>query len=195
MGTPARAPDRFVYSLHRPLRPRSAGNLINATSALFAALTGIAYASLAPVVMGTGVRLNLMLVAVVVVTAQFGLSAGALWAFVGGMAANLLIPVPLGSVPLSLLAVSALVAGAARLIGSRGWVFVALAAAGASAVADLVALGVLAFLGSGGSIQGSLDGTLGLMIRGAITNAILAALVLFPVRIGARRFAADGNEG
>ena len=62
---------------------------------------GIVHAGLSPVIEIAGVRPNLMLVAVVLVTALAGFGPGVVWAFAGGLTANLLTNDPLGAGPLS----------------------------------------------------------------------------------------------
>ncbi len=58
---------------------------------------GIVHAGLSPVIEIAGVRPNLMLVAVVLVTALAGFGPGVVWAFAGGLTANLLTHEPLGA--------------------------------------------------------------------------------------------------
>ena len=74
---------------HKPHRPRE-NRPINAISALFAIAIGIVHASLAPVLAVGDLRPNLILAFVVAVTALLGLGSGAMWAFLGGLTANLL---------------------------------------------------------------------------------------------------------
>ena len=98
---------------------------------------GIAHAGLAPEIEVAGVRPNLMLIAVVLVTALAGFGPGVVWAFAGGVTANLISTAPLGSIPLSLLLVSALVAGGDRVLGRLIWLYPLLAAFAGSVLADL----------------------------------------------------------
>ena len=69
------------------------------------------------------VRPNLILAAVVAVTALLGLGAGATWAFVGGLTANLLTTDALGTIPLGLLLVAGMVTLLSRVLGRHpaGW--------------------------------------------------------------------------
>ena len=62
-------------------------------------VVGIAHAGLAPEIEIAGVRPNLMLVAVVLVTALLGFGPGIVWAFAGGLTANLISTTPIGSIP------------------------------------------------------------------------------------------------
>ena len=64
---------------------------------------------LAPVIVIGGVKPNLVLVAVVLVSCWSGSCPGIVWAFAAGLTANLLIRNPLGSIPLEMLVVAALV--------------------------------------------------------------------------------------
>jgi rod shape-determining protein MreD len=137
------------------------------------------------VVVVSGVKPNLVLVAVVLVTSTFGFQAGILWAFVAGLTANLLIPEPLGSIPLALLAVAALVAAVDRLFGRLPWVYPVLAALIGSMVADVVSLAAVALL-AGGRLQ--LGNPAELIIPAAVLNAAIAGLALIPLRLAMRRF-------
>lgn len=112
------------------------------------------------------------------VTAALGFSHGILWAFVGGSIANLLVPQPLGSVPLVLLLVAALVAGGARLIGRFSYPYPILAALVASLVADT--LGILIFRLVAEPPQVGIP--VQLMLPAAVLNAALAAIFVVPVR-------------
>jgi cell shape-determining protein MreD len=131
-----------------------------------------------------GVNPNLVLVAVILVTTTFGFEAGLIWAFVAGLVANLLIPEPLGSIPLALLAVSALAAGGARLFGRLVWVYPIGAAFVSSLVADAVSLAALSLvagsLGTGNPTQ--------LLVSAAVLNAGITGLLLIPTRILMQRF-------
>ena len=75
-----------LYTRGQQIDVRSApGNQpINLVSTLLALATGVIHASLAPLLAMGDVRPNLILAAVVAVTALVGLGAGAVWAFVGG---------------------------------------------------------------------------------------------------------------
>jgi cell shape-determining protein MreD len=130
------------------------------------------------------VKPNLVLVSVVLVTTTFGFEAGVVWAFVAGLVANLLIPEPLGSIPLALLAVSALAAGGGRVLGRLVWVYPIAAAFVGSLVADLISLAALSLvagsLGTGIPVQ--------LLVSAAVLNAAITGLLLIPMRILVQRF-------
>lgn len=154
------------------------GKQISYASILLAVLSGVVHAGLAPVLQVSGVRPNILLLVVVLVTAARGLGTGISWAFVAGLVANLLTRAPLGSIPLAMLAVAVVVAVAERLLG-RLWILVPIVAAlVGSVVADAVELGVLRLLDqapSGGF-------PLPLVAASAALNAALAALLLLPAR-------------
>jgi hypothetical protein len=120
------------------------------------------------------VRPNLILAAVVAVTVLCGLGAGAVWAFVGGLTANLLTTDPLGSIPLGLLLVAGLVALLMRLVGRPGVVLALLGGLLGSALLDLVALAILALEETppAGVGAGNLVAVIG---PTAVLNAALAA--------------------
>lgn len=149
-------------------------------------MIGILHAGLAPVIVVADVKPNLVLVAVVVVTAVFGFQAGILWAFVAGSVANLLVPEPLGTIPLSLLMVAALVAATGRLIGRLVWVYPVLAAFAGSLLADAIRLSLA-------SLVADYDAGLpiSLLLPAATLNAALVALILVPVRLLAARVAVE----
>src|SRR5687768_11827004 len=109
-------------------------------SPLLAVVVGIVHAGLAPVIVIAGVKPNLVLVAVVLVTCLMGFTPGITWAFVAGLTANLLVGEPLGSVPLVLLLVAVLVAGGSRALGGLVWIYPIAAAFIGSVVADMGAL-------------------------------------------------------
>lgn len=163
------------------------GSTISYSSVLIAVLIGITHAGLAPVIEIAGVRPNLVLVAVVLVTALFGFGPGIVWAFVAGLTANLLVLEPLGSLPLALLLVSALVAGIERLIGRLTWLYPILAAFLGSVVADAVSLGVFRLvdepLDVGLPVQ--------LILPAAVLNAAILGLFLYPGRVLAGRLGAE----
>ena len=151
---------------------------ISYTAVLLAVVVGIVHAGLAPVIEIAGVRPNLVLVAVVLVTSLQGFFPGIVWAFVAGLTANLLVQDPLGSVPMGLLLVSALVAGGDRLLGRVTWLFPVLAAFAGSILADLVSLGVFRLVGEPLRIAEPLS----LILPAAVLNAALAGLLLYPAR-------------
>ncbi|TME35267.1 MAG: rod shape-determining protein MreD [Chloroflexi bacterium] len=155
------------------------------SSILLAILVGIVHAGLAPAVQIGGVMPNLVLVAVVLVTTSFGFSVGITWAFLSGLVANLLIPEPLGSIPLALLLVAALVSGGDRVLGRLVWAYPILAAFAGSIVADLVSLAALSLVGNG-----SLGTTvpLQLILSAAVLNAAITGLLLVPMRLVILRY-------
>lgn len=155
---------------------------------LLAFLVGVVHAALAPVIVIAGVKPNLVLVAVVLVTATLGFLPGIMWAFVGGLSANLLVGEPLGSIPLALLVVSALVAGGGRLLGRMNWAYPVVAAFAGSVVADLGSL-LLGQLVSDAPLLLGLPTDL--VLAAAVLNAGIAAVLLLPTRLLVARYAAD----
>jgi rod shape-determining protein MreD len=147
-------------------------------------LAGIVDAGLAPVLVVGGVKPNLVLVAVVLVTTSFGFQAGVGWAFVAGLVANLLIPEPLGSVPLALLAVAVVVWAGGRVMGRLVWVYPVFAAFVGSLIADVVSLGALALVG--GSVATTIP--MQLLIPAAVLNAAITGVLLVPMRAIVHRF-------
>lgn len=147
---------------------------------------GIAHAGLTPEIEVAGVRPNLMLVAVVLVTALAGFGPGVVWAFAGGVTANLISTAPIGSIPLSLLLVSAMVAGGDRLLGRLIWLYPILAGFAASVLADLVIVGVFRLLGA---LEPAIP--FGLILPAAVLNAAIVGLLLFPARLAAARILPD----
>lgn len=135
-------------------------------------------------------RPNLILAAVVAVTALFGLGAGATWAFVGGLTANLLTTDPLGVVPLGLLLVSGLVALFGRPLGRRPVVLAFVGGLAGSAVLDLADVLILAL--EGGSAPGTgIAGMTLLVLPTAIANGILAAAIFLASRAAASRISSE----
>lgn len=130
---------------------------------------------------------NLVLVAVVLVTVLAGFLPGITWAFVAGVTANLLVGDPLGSIPLTMLLVAALVAGGARLIGGMAWVYPVVATFAGSLVADAGSLLV------GQLVTGTPIASVPLdrLLAAALLNAAVAALLLYPARALAGRYVAD----
>jgi cell shape-determining protein MreD len=130
------------------------------------------------------VKPNLILVAVALVTAVFGFGPGITWAFLGGLTANLLVGEPLGSVPLGLLLVAALVAGGARVFGGAIWIYPVMATAVGSVVADLISLvvGPLVADVPFGAVPTDL------VLAAAVFNAAIAAALVYPVRSLAARY-------
>jgi rod shape-determining protein MreD len=159
------------------------GSEITYTSVLLAVAVGIIHAGLAPVIEVAGVRPNIILVGVVLVTVLLGFGPGIVWAFVGGLTANLLVQDPLGTLPLALLLVSAIVAGGARVLGRLTWVYPVLACFAGSIVYDLVELGVYRLVDA--PLQVGLP--VAQILPAAFLNAALLALVLYPARVIAAR--------
>lgn len=159
-------------------QPSTRGFEITYTTILVAIVVGIVHAGLAPVIEIAGVRPNLVLVSVVLVTALLGFGPGIVWAFVGGLTANLLGEDPLGTLPLAMLLVSAMVAGGGRLLGRLTWVYPVLACFAGSVLADLVKLGVYRL------VDDPLDigVPLAQIIPAAFLNAAILALLLYPAR-------------
>lgn len=135
-----------------------------------------------------GVKPSIILVAVVLVTVLVGFLPGITWAFVGGLAANLLVGDPLGSVPLSLLVVAAVVAGGARLLGRMSWIYPVIAVALGSIVADIASLAI-GRLVAGGPLLSGLPTEL--MMGAALLNAALAGILLVPARLLVLRYGPD----
>lgn len=186
---PFRAPagqDASVYSTdhHPPAAEPTQGTQISYTGALFALLAGIAHAAISPVIEVGGVRPNLVLVIVILVTVVRGFGTGIGWAFVAGLSANLLVREPLGGIPLALLLVVATVAAGERVFGRLAWVYPVAATFVGSLIADLVALGVLRLVDL--PLQGGIP--FDLLVPAALLNAALAALLLYPARLLAARF-------
>jgi rod shape-determining protein MreD len=141
------------------------------------------HAGLAPVIQVAGVYPDLVLVAVVLVTAVFGFTQGLIWAFVAGLTANLLVAAPLGSLPLALLLVSALVTGGGLLLGRLIWVYPVLATLAASVAADVIGLLVSQLVGDPINLADAFD----LILPAAVLNAAIAGLMLPFVRLAALR--------
>ena len=177
-----------VYLGPPATRPfRGENRAINYLSPLLAVVTGIVNAGLAPVIIVGGVKPNLVLVAVVLVTCRFGFLTGATWAFVAGLTANLLVRDPLGSIPFSLLIVSALVAGGNRAFGGLVWLYPILAALVGSAVADVLGLALASLVADPGSVSLPAE----LIAPAAVLNAAIVAVLLYPTRVLAERYAPE----
>ncbi|HEX2141775.1 MAG TPA: rod shape-determining protein MreD [Candidatus Limnocylindria bacterium] len=153
------------------------------TSVLLAVVVGIVHAGLSPVIEIAGVRPNLVLVAVVLVTSLLGFGPGIVWAFAAGLTANLLVPDPLGSLPLSMLLVAAAVAGGSRVLGRLVWLYPVLAAFAGSVLADAVTLGVVGLVDEPLRVPAPLQ----LILPAATLNAAIAGLLLYPARSAAAR--------
>ncbi len=131
------------------------------------------------------VKPDIALVAVVIVTSSFGFTQGIVWAFVAGTVANLLIPAePLGSLPLALLAVAALVAAGATLLGRIVWVYPIAATFAGSVVADFIGLAALTLVGGSLGVGFPID----IVVPAAVYNAAIAGVVLIPTRLLLSRY-------
>jgi rod shape-determining protein MreD len=148
---------------------------------------GIVHAAIAPVIMVAGVKPNLVLIAVVLVTAYGGFLPGVVWAFVAGLTANLLVGEPLGSIPLAMLVVAAMTAGGARLVGRVPLAYPVIAVLLGSVVADLIVLGLGQLVGDAVVATVPTD----LIVRAAVLNAVICALAVVPARAIASRYVAD----
>ena len=146
---------------------------------------GVLHAGLAPVVEIAGVRPNIVLVVVILVTVLRGFEAGIGWAFVAGLTANLLGRQPLGSIPLELLLATVVVAGGERLFGRLVWVYPIAAVFVASMLADGVSLTILRLVDASPGIP------LQLIVPAAVLNAALAGILLYPARRIALRLGVD----
>lgn len=124
-------------------------------------------------------RPSIILASVTAVTIGFGLEVGAVWAFVGGVTANLLTTDPLGTMPLGLLAVAALLAAAARLRLPT----LALAALG-GALGSVLLTGLTALWMWIGIDPSSLpaNGVLAIMVPSALVNGALAVVFWLGLR-------------
>jgi rod shape-determining protein MreD len=145
---------------------------------------GIVHAALAPVIVVGGVKPNLVLVAVVLVTCLFGALPGLTWAFTAGLTANLLVGDPLGSIPLAMLIVAILVAGGVRLLGRVGWIYPIAATFVGSIVADLITLGITQLVTDAAPTSIPVD----LILAAATLNAAITAILLYPARLVAARY-------
>ena len=179
--------DRILAARYRGRLDHLGGVIISYLSPLLAIFVGIVHAALAPVIVVGGVKPNLVLVAVVLVTLLVGLLPGIVWAFTAGLTANLLVGAPLGSIPLEMLLVAVLVAGGARLLGRVGWVYPVVATLACSILVDLLSLGIAQLVTDAAPSSIPFD----LILAAAILNATIAALLLYPARLVARRYVAE----
>jgi rod shape-determining protein MreD len=142
----------------------------------------------APILVVGDVHPNLMVVAVVLVTVLDGFGPGVAWAFIGGLTANLLVRDPLGSLPLELLLVAALVAGGERLFGRLSWAYPLAAVALGSILVETMSLLILQMVDEplGGGWPA------GRIVAAALLNTAIAAIVILPTRILLAR--AAGSE-
>jgi rod shape-determining protein MreD len=148
---------------------------------------GIVHAAIAPVIVVGGVKPNLVLVAVVLVTAYGGFLPGITWAFVAGLTVNLLVGEPLGAIPFALLVVAALTAGGTRVIGRVPLLYPVLAAFVGSVVADLLVLGLGALVGDA-VLAGLPTDTI---LAAAVLNAVICGVAVVPARAVATRYVVD----
>jgi rod shape-determining protein MreD len=155
-------------------------------SPLLAVIVGILHAGLAPVIVVAGVKPNLVLVAVVLVTCLFGFMPGITWAFAAGLTANLLVGEPLGSVPLMLLIVAAIVAGGARLLGGLVWIYPIAAAFVGSVIADIGSMVIAQLVADAVPAPPPLE----VILTAAVLNAAIVGLVLLPARMAVARYGA-----
>lgn len=131
------------------------------------------------------VKPNFVLIAVILVTAVYGFMPGITWAFVAGLTANLLVGDALGSVPLTMLVVAAMVAGGSSLLGRMVWIYPVLATFLGSVVADVTSLVVGGLVSESPVARIPAD----VILVAALINAVLAGLVLYPVRAASARYA------
>jgi rod shape-determining protein MreD len=162
---------------------------INLLSALLALAAGVIHASLAPLLAMGDVRPNLILAAVVAVTALLGLGAGAVWAFLGGLTANLLSTDPLGTIPLGLLLVAGLVALLSRPLVRRGLLVALFGGFLGSVLLD--ALAALSLVLGGTTPLGGVGNLVSVVAPTALVNGVLAAAFFAAGRALMGRFAAD----
>jgi rod shape-determining protein MreD len=158
-------------------------------SPLLAVVVGIVHAGLAPVIIVSGVKPNLVLVAVVLVTCIAGFVPGIIWAFVAGLTANLLVGEPLGSVPLVLLLVASLVAGGNRVFGGLVWVYPVVAAFIGSVAADVGSLLISQLVADAIPSGPPFD----VILMAALLNAALVGILLIPVRSLAVRYSPEDS--
>jgi hypothetical protein len=156
---------------------------INRLNPILAIAVGVLHAGLGPIVVVAGVKPNLALVASVLVATSVGFAPGVTWAFVAGLTANVLGGDALGSIPLSLLAAVGVAAVASPLLGRVPFVWGLVAVFAGSLVADAVML--LIQERPGGDAWP--DVPLQIVLTAAAVNAGIAALVLVPARLLARR--------
>jgi len=108
-----------------------------------------------------------------------GFAPGVAWAFIGGLTANLLVRDPLGSLPLELLLVAALVAGGERLFGRLSWAYPLASVALASVLVEVMSLLILQLvdepLGGGWPADR--------IVAAALLNTAIAAIAILPIRL------------
>lgn len=172
-------------------RTHLGGSGISYVGPLLAVVMGIVHAAIAPVIVVGGVKPNLVLIAVVLVTAFGGLLPGITWAFVAGLTANLLVGDPLGSVPLAMLVVAAMTAGGARILGRVPLIYPVIAVFAGSVVADLLLIGLGRLIGD--AVVTELPGDI--ILAAAVLNAVICAVVVVPTRAVAARYTMDEAGG
>ncbi len=148
---------------------------------------GIVHAAIAPVIVVGGVKPNLVLVAVVLVTAFGGFLPGIAWAFVAGLTVNLLVGAPLGAIPLAMLVVAAMTAGGARVIGRVPLIYPVLAVFAGSVAADLLLVGIDQLVGD--AVASPLPSDI--ILAAAALNAVICAICVVPARAIAARYVVD----
>ena len=178
--------DRRILDLTHHLRHPGV-RPISYLSPLLAVVVGILHAGLAPVMAVGGVKPNLVLVAVVLVTCLAGFMPGITWAFVAGLTVNLLVGEPLGSVPLTMLLVAALVVGGGRVLGGLVWIFPVAAAFIGSIVADVGSLFISQLVTDAVAAPPPFD----VLLAAAVLNAGIVAILLYPARVLSRRYAPE----
>lgn len=151
---------------------------IDRLSPLLALGVGVLHAGLSPVLVVSGVAPNLVLGASVILAAMSGPIPALIVAFGGGLAANLYAPEPIGTLPLVLVAVTALVALGARLLGGPRAVYAVAAVFPASILTEL-ATAVVAALAAGSWPIPPMDVTL----RGAALTSAMAAMVVMAISV------------
>jgi cell shape-determining protein MreD len=186
-----RAAEPILHAQESEPRATRGELAITYLSPLLAVLIGIIHAGLAPVIVVADVKPNLVLVAVVLVTCLFGFLPGLVWAFVGGLTANLLVTEPLGTIPMALLVAAAVVAGGQRLLGRAAWVYPIVAAIVASVVADIIGLVIFRLVAE--PVRGEIP--LQLILPAAVLNAALVGLLLVPARLIAGRALPEEASG
>jgi len=157
---------------------------ISYLSPLLAVIVGIVHAGLAPVIVVGGVKPNLVLVAVALVTCLTGFVPGITWAFVAGLTANLLVGDPLGSVPLVMLLVASIIAGGSRILGGLVWLYPIAAAFVGSIVADIGSLFISQLVTDAVAAPPPFE----ILLAAAVLNAAIVGLLLYPARAIARRY-------
>ncbi len=172
-----------------PLAALSREFLISYLSPLFAVFIGIVHAGLAPVIVVGGVKPNLVLVAVVIVTCLAGFLPGIVWAFAAGLIANLLVGEPLGSIPITLLIVAAMVAGGGQVFGGLVWIYPVIATVAASILTDLGSLFISQLVTDAIAALPPLD----VLLAAAVLNGAIVALLLYPARSLAQRYAPNDS--